>query len=99
MEQLVELKEKDHVITAEECHVYRDRKDTIKWKNDTDTTYAIHFDDCPLRDNNVTVPAKGISEVIALKDEVTPKTYAYEIRVAKAVSGSVMAADPNVIVH
>jgi len=99
MEQLVELKEENHVITADECHMYSNRKDTIKWKNDTDTTYTIHFDVCPLQKNDVSVPAKDKSEPIGLKEKVPANTYAYEIRTAKAMSGSVMAADPNVIVH
>jgi plastocyanin len=100
MENLVEFfKDQNHVVTAPECHMYSKKGDTIKWKNDTDTNYTIYFDDCPLRDNNVTVPAKGMSKAIALNDKVSPKTYAYEIRPAKAMSGSVTAADPNVIVH
>jgi hypothetical protein len=99
MEQLVEFKEgQNHVITADECHMYSNRKDTIKWKNDTDINYTIHFDDCPLRDNDVPVPAKDKSKAIPLKDKVSANTYAYEIRPPKAMSGSV-AADPNVIVH
>ena len=100
MEKLVEFKQgSNHDITADPCDMYRNTKDTIKWKNDTDTNYTVHFDDCPLQDNDVPVPAKGKSKAIPLKDEVSPKTYAYDIRQAKAMEGSVMAADPNVIVH
>jgi hypothetical protein len=97
MEHLVEFKQgSNHDITADPCDMYRDKKDTIKWKNDTDTNYTIHFDNCPLRDNDVPVPAKGKSKAIPLRDNVSANIYTYRIN---AMPGSVMAADPNVIVH
>jgi hypothetical protein len=99
MEHLVELVE-DHskFVTARDCHVDRGKKDTIKWKNDTETDYTIHFDDCPLEENDFTVLAHGEKGPFKLTTTLA-KTYAYDISPPKAMSGSVMAADPNVIVH
>ena len=97
MEHIVELMEDhstDHFVMARDCDVYSERKDTIKWKNDTATAYTIHFHESPFQGNDFVVPAHG--EVrSALKSTVVPGTYAYLILTAAAH----MAADPNVIVH
>lgn len=92
MEHLVEIRE-DH---TDDCDVYRDKKDTIKWKNGTDTDYKISFKgECPLQENDFTVMAHKEKGPVALKGGITPGTYPYLIEPA----GAAMAADPNVIVH
>jgi hypothetical protein len=103
METVELMKDHSGFAMGRDCHVYRDKKDTITWTNDTDTPFTIHFAQCPLKENDFTIPAKGRKGPIELDPnalpatDVYPKTYAYEIR--QTVAGSVMAADPNVIVH
>jgi hypothetical protein len=104
--EIIELREDSSgFVMARDCHLDSKKKDTVKWKNDTDTDYIIHFDKCPFRENHFTVFAhseKGPIELdpkVLARTRVYPKTYAYEIRRPDANSGSVMAADPNVIVH
>jgi len=104
--EIVEIIE-DHsgFVTARDCHLVRGENSTIKWSNKTKTDYTIHFDECPFQENNFTVKAGKDKDPIELDPNVLaatsvyPKIYAYEIRPPKAMSGSVMAADPNVIVH
>lgn len=98
--EIVEIIE-DHsgFVTARDCHLVRGENSTIKWSNKTKNDYTIHFDECPFQENNFTVKAGKDKDPIELDPKVSPKTYAYEIRPPKAMSGSVMAADPNVIVH
>lgn len=96
--EIVEIM-KDHsgFAMGRDCDVYLNKKDTITWTNDTDTPFTIHFEQCPLKENDFTIPAKGRKGPIELDPNALPATYAYEIR--QTMAGSVMAADPNVIVH
>ena len=102
MEHVIELLEdhsSDRNVGARDCDVDRKNKDTIKWVNDTDTSYTIHFDECPIEENDFEVSAHGKAGPYGLKTNVLPKLYSYGIKRAQAKSGSAMAADPNVIVH
>jgi hypothetical protein len=98
--EIVEIIE-DHsgFVTARDCHLVRGENTTIKWSNKTKTDYEIHFHESPFQENDFTVKAGKDKDPIELKPEALPKTYAYDILPPKAKSGSVMAADPNVIVH
>ncbi len=101
MEHVIELLEdhsSNHNVAARDCDVDRKNKDTIKWVNDTDTAYTIHFDECPIEENDFEVGAHGTAGPYGLKPNVLPKLYSYGIKRATAKSGT-MAADPNVIVH
>ncbi len=98
----------EHVIeltagVIPDCIVERKNKDTIKWKNDTDTDYTIHFTNyCPIVKNDFTVPAHKTKGPHALKDPVEVGTHVYEAN-AKRDTGKAavtnVAADPNVIVR
>ncbi len=98
MERLVEIRSGN----TPDCDVYRKTKDTIKWHNNTDTDYRIHFTkECPLDENDFTVGPHETTRPHALKKDVAEGTYFYDIKATsteKAASTNV-AADPNVIVR
>jgi hypothetical protein len=75
--------------------VYRERKDTITWNNETETDYRVHFAVCPLEENDFMVHAHGKKDRTGLKPDAAPGTYEYDI----LTSSAEVAADPNVIVH
>jgi len=92
----------EHYAAARDCHLHVKDKDTVKWINHTDVDFTIHFDESPFEGNDFIVPKRGEAHSPDLKFHVVSKiadkkTYSYEILPA-AVS-SVLAADPNVIVH
>ena len=98
MEHLVKLVEDDttvHYVMARDCEVERKTKDTIRWRNSTNTAYTIHFPNSPFERNDFVVPAHGEATSSALKTGIQPGFYAYLIKPPAAE----MAADPNVIVH
>jgi hypothetical protein len=102
MEHLIELMEDhstDHYVMARDCHVNRTTNDLVRWKNETDTDYTIHFDKTPFRENDFVVCAHREKGPMELAPKVVPKIYAYEIQPPKAKASTIMAADPNVIVH
>ncbi len=102
MEHVIELVEdhsSDRYVGARDCHVDLDKKDTIQWMNNNDTSYRIHFDECPIEANDFEVGAHGTAGPYKLKSNIARKLYSYGIMPAKAKSGTAMAADPNVIVR
>ena len=101
--ELVEIMEDRRApgyVMARDCHLYHTKKDTIVWKNNTETDYTIHFlhDVSPFDKAVYVVPKEGgMVGPLKLKAKAKPKVYSYEI--VPAAKSNTMAADPNVIVH
>ena len=102
MEHLIELMEDssvDHFVMARDCHVHKDRKDTIKFKNGTHTDYTVRFiGEGPLQQNHFVIRADQTTLPISLREDLTPGIYSYLLDPVKATRFGAAAADPNVIV-
>ena len=82
-------------VMARDCEIDHKSKDTIKWRNSTNTPCTIHFVTSPFQGNDFVVPAHGEVKSPPLKEGIVPGFYAYLIQPPAAE----MAADPNVIVR
>ena len=83
-------------VMARDCEIGHDSDDTIRWKNTTDTTYLIHFENSPFEGNDFLVPAHREKASPPLRKGIALGFYPYLI---KRPASAEMAADPNVIVR
>jgi hypothetical protein len=91
------LPQNGNQVFAADCHVRKDDADWIEWINYGDKDFVIHFDDTPFDRKDFTVKAGQTMTSGPIHQRAAAKAYKYDIQTTG--KASVVAADPNVIIH